>query len=536
MSFQRFGQIKQNSSGVGGGAAEVMGGYPPYGNTDSDPFDYASAPKREAVCGNDIQNMLNKISYWNAGGFSSNAWANAKAEGCLRCPKTTLPSFPPARGFIYPTIDKQEQTVSGRPESLAEIMASGQSYDFSRDIQKRRESAEEAAEYEASAIGNASSYGYGSPEENILMKENPSAAGSSVYDPNDNFRGNPSNPDGEGCFDYTGTPLDNQAGFVQCLNPSNDNGALPWQTAAPSSRMWNPMPQTMFLHTNYEKIKDSRELSKNVARSILEGSVSNSSSMDAKLARYVLDGEIDKDYTLFPGCLADQIKQNGPAEVVRARGDLIGTQEYLPTNTSTQQPTAYGCCGGTSGAATMMLSRSDQPQSFGSSSGDSDCAGGYPVTYSASGATPKVMSQCAVRAPCGGVPSDASNPQTSTAWFGSIYSRNGGVPFAESESDGVGPDGDGIPEDSYADGKPPIILRNPADETVAGNFKNAVKNFLSDMSNMDQYKGKSPSDTFLHITTRDGRGCYLLTILFVILFVICIICLICWCSCSNSNK
>ncbi len=45
--------------------------------------------------------------------FSQMAWENAKQDGCLPCPGRRLPSWPPCGNFIYPTLDKEKQTVLG---------------------------------------------------------------------------------------------------------------------------------------------------------------------------------------------------------------------------------------------------------------------------------------------------------------------------------------------------------------------------------------------------------------------------------------
>jgi hypothetical protein len=46
--------------------------------------------------------------------FSEQAWQAARQEGCIACPGRTLPSWPPPNSqFLYPTLQKEKQTVLG---------------------------------------------------------------------------------------------------------------------------------------------------------------------------------------------------------------------------------------------------------------------------------------------------------------------------------------------------------------------------------------------------------------------------------------
>lgn len=248
---------------------------------------YASASNNEVVCGMTIDNMLEKQAFWSAGGFSSNAWSNAKNESCNRCPAVTtpstqtLPTFPAAdnRGFIFPHLDKANptfddnypQTITDRPEERrllrGEIQFGSGATCNSPDSTKSQ-----------------MSYGvYQGPATSALVDAMESLS------PLD---GEPREIYGD-TYVATGSGNASSCGggpnslFVQC----KDSAALPYQTAAPSRLMWNPMPINNFLKSNYEVLKNNKSLSKITANAILNDSLSNSADLNTKLYRNVLSGD-----------------------------------------------------------------------------------------------------------------------------------------------------------------------------------------------------------------------------------------------------
>jgi hypothetical protein len=214
-------------------------------NVVSGAADFSSGPSYESVCNSKINQQLAKQSYWNSS-MSEWAWKNSKAESCLKCPKQSLPSFPPAQGFIYPRLDKtMYQGVTGCRDDRegGENPFGGNDADF----------------YDNNAIPN--SYTQSSKD----------------------------------CADLVNSSeIQNQ--FISCLS----TGELPWQSEAPSTRQWNPLPESDFLKTSYDRIRNDPNLARQTAKAILEGSLSNSSDMDATLFQKVLNGNINAG-TVFKG-------------------------------------------------------------------------------------------------------------------------------------------------------------------------------------------------------------------------------------------
>lgn len=55
--------------------------------------------------------------------FSQFAWESAKQDGCLPCPRTNLPQWPPTGKFLYPTMQKESEEVLGAHQYNPDISA-----------------------------------------------------------------------------------------------------------------------------------------------------------------------------------------------------------------------------------------------------------------------------------------------------------------------------------------------------------------------------------------------------------------------------
>lgn len=74
-------------------------------------YDYAES----GPFGKQLSQELGRMAQMNTS-FSQAQWESAKQDGCLPCPGKNLPVWPPCGKFIYPTLQKEDQTVLGSPQ------------------------------------------------------------------------------------------------------------------------------------------------------------------------------------------------------------------------------------------------------------------------------------------------------------------------------------------------------------------------------------------------------------------------------------